>query len=64
MSRANLDMHHKLVKRGRLVSWHGYQGTVSKVRTGRCLVEFTSRAHVMMVEQRWLPCSCLQVIKP
>ncbi len=63
MSKANLDLNDELVKKGLGVSWHGYRGTVRKVRMGRCLVEFPSKAHVMMVDQRWLDCSSIQVIK-
>lgn len=62
---ANLDLTDKLVKRGLLVSWHGYRGRVLRVRTGRCLVSWvaTSPAHGAG-EQGWLECSWVQVVKP
>ncbi len=70
MTRApNLDLNDKLVKRGVLVSWHGYRGNVLKVRTGRCFVNFN--AHGVGVidtvndgRSKWLPCSSVQVVKP
>lgn len=55
---ANLDLNDKLVRRGLLVSWHGYRGTVQRVRTGRCLVFIHGdRAG------RWLDCSTVQVVR-
>ncbi len=59
----NLDMHDKLVKRGLIVCWYGYRGSVKRVRTGRCLVEFlTSGSGVPRVHMHWLPCSSVYVV--
>ncbi len=70
-SKANLDLNDKLVKRGLTVSWHGYRATVQRVRTGRCLVKFTTvrSSHVGVIpagatDQQWLPCSSVQVVRP
>ncbi len=74
MTRApNLDANDKLVKRGLLVSHHGYRAKVLRVRVGRCLVEFVGcwyRGHYsteLSVDQRapkWLPCASVQVVQP
>lgn len=71
MTRANLDLNDKLVKRGLLVSWHGYRATVQCVRTGRCLVKFqrVRPTHIGVVpagasDQQWLPCASVQVVAP
>ena len=72
MTRApNLDANDKLVKRGLLVSWGGYRGTVQRVRTGRCLVRFSSHGSYvypvtasgpLAVDGKWLPCTSVQVV--
>ncbi len=54
---ANLDLNDKLIKRGVLVSWHGYRGQVLRVRTGRCLVRIPGNAL-----GKWLDCSTVQVV--
>ena len=72
MTRApNLDANDKLVKRGLLVSWCGYRGTVQRVRTGRCLVQFSRvrPTHVGVIpsgafDQQWIACSSVQVVAP
>lgn len=74
MTRApNLDANDKLVKRGLLVSWGGYRGTVQRVRTGRCLVRFSSHGSYvypptasgpLVVDGKWLPCASVQVVQP
>lgn len=76
MTRApNLDANDKLVKRGLLVSWGGYRGTVQRVRTGRALVSFKSSQSRLSTpglidvrcscdSVRWLPCASVQVVSP
>lgn len=63
---ANLDLNDKLIKRGVLVSWHGWRGTVQRVRTGRCLVKFNAQQSdaTLKVAPTWLDCSVVQVVKP
>lgn len=61
---SNLDLNDKLVKRGLLVSWHGYRATVSRVRSGRCLVSFAGLYVALHgPASQWLPCSSVQVVK-
>lgn len=64
MTRApNLDLNDKLVKRGLLVSHHGYRAKVERVRTGRCLVAFVGLyAALHGPTSQWLPCASVQVI--
>lgn len=57
MTRANLDLNDKLVRRGLTVSWHGYRGDVLRVRTGRCLVRLPGNAL-----GKWVPCASVQVV--
>lgn len=66
MTRApNLDANDKLVKRGLLVSWGGYRGTVQRVRTGRVLLRLQSGSGALArYESRWLPCASVQVVQP
>ena len=67
MTRANLDLNDKLVKRGLLVSWHGHRAIVQRVRTGRCLVKFQSATPYPRwadVATRWLLCASVQVVAP
>ncbi len=60
----NLDLNDKLVKRGLLVSWHGYRASVQRVRTGRCLVSFTGLYVALHgPASKWLPCVSVQVVK-
>lgn len=61
---SNLDLNDKLIKRGVLVSWHGWRGTVQRVRTGRCLVAFNVKQPDAMVKvpPAWLDCSAVQVV--
>lgn len=61
MSRANLDCSDKLVKRGRIVVYGGLRGSVQRVRTGRCLVRWSSFREAGRT-QEWLPCSAVQVV--
>ncbi len=37
---SNLDLNDKLVKRGRVVSFHGMRGVVAAVRRGWCVVDY------------------------
>lgn len=67
----NLDLNDKLVKRGLVVSWHGYRATVQRVRTGRVLVQFHRMrpTHVGVIpagasDQQWFPCRSVQVVSP
>lgn len=63
MSRANLDLNDKLVKRGVLVSWHGYRADVVRVRTGRCLCRWrTGHGDPFVHAATWLPCASVQVV--
>lgn len=61
MSRANLDCADKLVKRGRTVVYGGLRGSVQRVRTGRCLVLFSSYREAGRT-QEWVRCSAVQVV--
>lgn len=65
MTRApNLDLNDKLVKRGLLVSWHGYRANVKRVRTGRCLVTFAGLYVALHgPASKWLECRSVQVVK-
>ena len=56
---SNLDLNDKLVKRGVVVSWHGFQADVLRVRTGRCLVAFRGLAPA----SKWLLCASVQVVR-
>lgn len=63
----NLDANGKLVKRGLLVSWCGYHGTIQRVRTGRCLVQFAHLWPSACIGGRpelpkWLLCTSVQVV--
>lgn len=54
--RSNLDLNGRLVKKGALVSWHGYRFYVSKVRMGTCYPVFSP------VERRFFDCESVQVV--
>lgn len=58
---SNLDLNDKLVKRGVVVSWHGFQAGVLRVRTGRCLVLF--RGFTSPASRKWLSCNSVQVVR-
>ena len=69
MTRApNLDANDKLVKRGLLVSWFGYRGTVQRVRTGRCLLVFVGLHDRDIApgshKQKWVHCRSVCVVQP
>lgn len=66
MTRApNLDANDKLVKRGLLVSWHGYRADVVRVRMGRCLCQWrTGSTDAFRHASTWLPCASVQVVSP
>ncbi len=61
---ANLDLNGKLIKKGLLVSWHGYRGTVLKVSRGRCLIE-RKMPHISQntTMREWHPCDSVQVVR-
>ncbi len=58
----NLDMHDKLVKRGRLVCWYGFRAPVLRVRQGRCLIKLYDSDEMGLPVTRWLPCSSVYVV--
>jgi hypothetical protein len=62
---ANLDLNDKLVRRGLLVSWHGWRATVQRVRMGRCLLSFAvdQADATVKVPPSWVPCSAVQVVR-
>ena len=66
---SNLDLNDKLVKRGVVVSWHGFQADVLCVRTGRCLVRFrgfrlpASPKAGRTLTTGWLQCASVQVVR-
>lgn len=61
---SNLDLNDKLVKRGVVVSWHGYRADVVRVRTGRCLCRWRSGSTDAFVHaSTWLPCASVQVVQ-
>lgn len=63
MSLSNLDLTGKLVKRGLLVSWHGYRADVVRVRFGRCLCRWRSGfGDPFRNAATWVPCSSVQVV--
>jgi len=58
---SNLDMTRmRIVKRGALVSWHGFRFYVSRVRAGTCYPTFP----IELVDKtiRFLPCNSVQVV--
>lgn len=65
MAGANLDLNDKLVRRGLLVSWHGWRATVQRVRMGRCLLSFAvdQGDATAKVSPSWVPCSAVQVVQ-
>lgn len=56
LKKSNLDLNGRLVKKGLLVSWHGYRFHVSKVRMGTCYPVFSP------VERRFFDCESVQVV--
>lgn len=61
----NLDLNDKLVKRGLVVSWHGYRADVVRVRTGRCLCQWRSGStDAFRHTATWLSCRSVQVVAP
>lgn len=58
---SNLDLDDKLVRRGVVVSWHGFRADVLRVRTGRCLVLF--RGFMSPASPKWLSCDSVQVVR-
>lgn len=58
---SNLDLTGRaIVKRGALVSWHGFRGRVSRVRMGYLYPESGSPLAVNVGS--WVACSAVQVV--
>ena len=55
--RSNLDLSGRLVKKGAVVSWHGYRFHVSKVRMGTCYPVFSP-----VDDRRFFDCESVQVV--
>jgi len=60
---SNLDLNGRLVKRGLVVSWHGWRANVIRVRAGRCVVEFHTRPTASPYKTKLLACESVQVVK-
>jgi hypothetical protein len=60
--RSNLDLNGRLVKKGALVSWHGYRFTVSKVRMGTVYPRQYGLPHSLL-GLRFLDCESVQVVQ-
>jgi hypothetical protein len=59
----NLDLNDKLVKRGLLISWHGYRADVVRVRSGRCLCQWRAGStDAFRHAATWLSCRSVQVV--
>jgi hypothetical protein len=54
--KSNLDLNGRLVKKGAVVSWHGYRFHVFKVRMGTCYPVFSP------TERRFFDCESVQVV--
>jgi len=59
---SNLDLHGKLVKRGRKVSYGGLRGLVTRVNRGRCVVGYLDAFERFTGKSEWLVCEHLQVV--
>ncbi len=59
---SNLDLNGRLVKRMRLVSWHGRRGVVRRTSRGHCLVQFIDHKGAFVGSPDWLACNSVQVV--
>jgi|GEM_PF-2776519 hypothetical protein len=59
---SNLDVHGKLVKRGRKVSYGGLRALVTRVNRGRCVVGYLDINERFTGRSEWLICERVAVV--
>lgn len=61
LKKSNLDLNGRLVKRGCVVSWHGFRGPVARVRGGYLYPVAGSSLFVNV--GAWVACESVQVVE-